>query len=99
LINICQAEYQTFAAATEYTGSLGFSPNIDGILGLAYRFPSSIGASPALQTLVGQRKIISEVFGVSLSPNCSEIHLGGINPKYSDEDFTYIDVVGEVQIR
>jgi hypothetical protein len=99
LINTCQAEHQTFAAATEYTGAFGLSRNLDGLLGLAYPSLSSIEATPVLQTLIEGKQIANAVFGVSLSPSCSELHLGGINSKYSDQDFTHVDVVGEVRIR
>jgi len=89
------AEHQTLVAATEDSGYFGYSPNMDGLLGLAYPNLSPIGATPVFLSLVEQNQIANAVFGVSLSPNCSELHLGGINSKYSDEDFTYVDVEGE----
>jgi hypothetical protein len=99
LINICQAKHQTFVAVTSYPPAFNSSSNVDGFLGLAYPSLSPIHATPLFQSLVEQKQITNAVFGVSLAPNCSELYLGGINPKYSDKDFANFNVLGKVWIR
>ncbi|KAI0294582.1 aspartic peptidase domain-containing protein [Russula brevipes] len=90
-----KVQHQTFVAATAYSDGLDFSSELDGIAGFAYPSLSSINATPLFQSLVQQKQIASGVFGVSLAPNCSKVHLGGIDPNYLDKDFAHFNIVGK----
>ncbi|KAI0294580.1 aspartic peptidase domain-containing protein [Russula brevipes] len=91
------AQHQTFVAATAYPPTFGYSPGLDGFLGLSFSSLSPIKATPLFQSLLEQKKIAHAVFGVSLAPNCPELYLGGTNQKYHDGDFADFDVLATGQ--
>ncbi|KAF8266877.1 acid protease [Lactarius quietus] len=83
------AKNQTFGAATSYSDRFtypGWQP--DGKLGLGFPSISAYTASPLLNSLVDQRVLPKNSFG--LCP--TELYIGGTNSQLYKGDFTYVPV-------
>jgi hypothetical protein len=67
-------------------------------MGLAFdtisQFP--IRAKSPFQNLVDQGVVTSHMFGFKLGRSDSELFLGGFNPTYKKDDFTWLNVSGGV---
>jgi cathepsin D len=44
------------------------------------------------ENLISEGVVTSPIFGFKLAPNGSELFLGGFNPDYKEDDFTWLPV-------
>ncbi|EJD40415.1 acid protease [Auricularia subglabra TFB-10046 SS5] len=72
----------------------------DGLMGMAFPQLSTFGRNPVMHNLI-QQKQVKPVFGVQLSPDKSELVLGGVNSNKFKGAFTWAPVkpVGFWQIK
>jgi cathepsin D len=59
-------------------------------MGMAFESISIYQASPVFQTLISEGILASPVFGFKLASSGSELSLGGVDPNYDDDDFTWV---------
>lgn len=86
-------DYASGFSATE------FSP--DGLIGMGFPFLSVFPAPPFFQGLLDQDVVSAPVFAFRLAASyegSSELYLGGVNPDYGDEDFTWTNVTEPVSL-
>ena len=67
-------------------------------MGLAFGNISQFGpdAKSPFQNLISAGVVTSHMFGFKLGPSDPEFFLGGFNPSYKRDDFTWLDVSDEV---
>ncbi|KAH9988225.1 Asp-domain-containing protein [Russula vinacea] len=85
------AKSQALGAATQYSTGFqkaNFPP--DGLMGMAFESISIYQASPVFQTLISEGILASPVFSFKLASSGSELSLGGVDPNYDDDDFTWV---------
>jgi len=88
---------QTIGAATQY--STGFESGqfpADGLMGMGFQSISVYNASPPVQNLKSQGVLTEPMFGFKLATSGSELFLGGVNPAYDINKFTWVPVTTEV---
>jgi cathepsin D len=66
-------------------------------MGMAYESLSVQNSNPVFQTLVAEGQVDCAVFSFKFDTSGSELFLGGVNPAYKEEDFTWIPVTKEVR--
>jgi hypothetical protein len=69
-------------------------------MGLAFQSLSRFagGAIPPFQNLISQGAVTSPIFSFNLAPSGSELVLGGFNPDYKEDDFTWLPVSDGVRL-
>lgn len=89
---------QTFAEATSQPGLTFLAAKFDGILGLGFRTISVDGVTTVFEQLVSQTGL-PNLFSLFLSRDpqcragsCGELLFGGIDDRYVDGPFTYLNV-------
>ncbi|KAG5339929.1 ASPP protease, partial [Acromyrmex charruanus] len=84
---------QTFTEAVTRDLTFAFL-SYDGILGMGYPEISTKGVPPVFTSMIEQGLVSAPVFSFYLNNYYygSELILGGINPLYSNTEFTYINV-------
>lgn len=63
-------------------------------MGLAFKSISHFasGTKSLFENLISEGVVTSPMFGFKLAPNGSELFLGGFNPDYKEDDFTWLPV-------
>jgi len=90
------ATTQTLGAATQYNAgfeSSQFPP--DGLMGMGFKSISVYDANPTFQTLIAEDQVTSPVFGFKFATSGSELYLGGVNPAYTEDCFTWVPISPE----
>ena len=82
-------------AVTQY--STDFQIPSDGLMGMGFQSISVFDAPPPVQNLISEHLLASPMFGFKLASSGSELFLGGINPAYDINKFTWIPVTKEVR--
>ncbi|KAJ3715899.1 acid protease [Lentinula guzmanii] len=82
---------QHFAAVTNLSDSVA-QTSFDGILGMGYSTLSNLGAPTFFETAVKQGVVSSPEFSFFLSPNGSELYIGGTNSQLYTGDIEFHDV-------
>jgi hypothetical protein len=65
-------------------------------MGMGFESISVYGANPTFQTLVSEGVLNCPTFGFKFATSGSELFLGGVNPDYSENDFTWVTLSNEV---
>ncbi|KAF9225043.1 acid protease [Gyrodon lividus] len=65
----------------------------DGVVGMAFKSISTLGASPVFQNLVSQGKTDEPVFAFGFLPPGPQLYIGGTNPGMYTGDFSYVPVI------
>lgn len=65
-------------------------------MGLAFQSISRFNAPPVFQTLISDRVLTSQVFGIKLAASGSELFLGGTNSKLYTGSFTWVPLTNQV---
>ncbi|XP_011055939.1 PREDICTED: lysosomal aspartic protease-like isoform X1 [Acromyrmex echinatior] len=96
VVNIAGVNVQNQIFTQAITRDLTFAYlSYDGILGMGYPEISTKGVPPVFTTMIEQGLVSAPVFSFYLNRNYyygSELILGGIDPLYSNTEFTYVNV-------
>ena len=65
-------------------------------MGMAFELISVYGVNPPVQNLVTEGVLSTPMFGFKHASSDSELFLGGVNPDYKEEDFTWVPLSYEV---
>jgi cathepsin D len=65
-------------------------------MGMGFKSISVYGANPTFQTLVAEGQVDSPMFGFKFATSGSELFLGGVNPDYNENSFTWVTLSNEV---
>jgi hypothetical protein len=65
-------------------------------MGMGFESISVYGALPPFQTLIAEGEVASQMFGFKFATSGSELFLGGVNPDYKEDDFTWVPLSNEV---
>ena len=65
-------------------------------MGMAFQSISEYNAPPTFQSLVSKGEETKPIFSFKLTPDGSELFLGGANPDLYEGDFTWLDLTVEV---
>ena len=65
-------------------------------MGMGFESISVYGANPTFQTLVAEGQVDSPMFGFKFATSGSELFLGGVNPDYNENSFTWVPLSNEV---
>ena len=65
-------------------------------MGMGFQSISVYNAPPPVQNLISERVLTSSMFGFKLASSGSELFLGGINPAYKIDKFTWVPVTKQV---
>ncbi|CAG8659600.1 12171_t:CDS:2, partial [Acaulospora colombiana] len=87
------AQDQAVGAATEYSSGLQSSNfPADGLMGMAFQEISGYNESPFFFTLISQGQVSESVFAMKLTPEGSELTLGGVSGDLYKGEVTYVPV-------
>ncbi|KZP17216.1 acid protease [Athelia psychrophila] len=89
---------QTIGAANHYSAEFSSSQSpSDGLMGMAFEYISTYGASPVFQTLMSQKKPTDPVFAFKLSSSGAELSVGGCDSSLYTGNFAYAPVTQVVR--
>jgi cathepsin D len=65
-------------------------------MGMGFKSISVYNADPTFQTLVAEDVVDCSMFGFKFATSDSELFLGGVNPDYNEDSFTWVPLSNEV---
>jgi aspartyl protease len=65
-------------------------------MGMGFQSISDYNAPPPVQNLISEGAVTKSMFGFKFASSGSELYIGGVNPGYSDDDFTWLTLSNEV---
>ena len=65
-------------------------------MGMGFQSISVYDAPPPVQDLISEGLLTSAMFGFKFASSGSELFLGGVNPAYNIDEFTWVPLTNEV---
>ena len=65
-------------------------------MGMGFESISVYGANPTFQTFIKGGVLDYPMFGFKFDTSGSELFLGGVNPDYEEDDFTWVTLTNQV---